>query len=60
MTTMVRTVVSLSRMPARIGHTALSTTMTVSPAWLMMYVRSCGKSRMFSVCRTRPVHGAAK
>ena len=37
-----------------------STKITSSSAWLTMYVSCSGNSRMFSVCRTRPVHGAAK
>ena len=37
-----------------------STKITSSSAWLTMYVSCSGNSRMFSVCSTRPVHGAAK
>ena len=35
-TTIVRTVVSCSRMAASTGHTLSSTKITESPAWLMM------------------------
>ncbi len=37
-----------------------STKITSSSAWLTMYVSCSGNNRMFNVCRTRPVQGAAK
>ena len=37
-----------------------STNTTSSSAWLTTNVSCSGNSRMFSVCRIRPVHGAAQ
>ena len=55
------------RRPSNVGNSGASspsnersTKITSSSAWLTMYVSCSGNSRMFSVCSTRPVHGAAK
>src|SRR5215468_7137993 len=59
MTITCLTVLRSFRMGSRIGQRLASTMRTLSSAWLMMYVRSCGERRMFTVWRTMPSGGAA-